>query len=41
MRDFFRLCIRALREFCYGIDSAHAIRHGLTPAPRPTAQRRG
>lgn len=35
MRALGIACKRFFRDVCYGIDAAHAIRHGLKPAPQP------
>ncbi|MFR9676624.1 hypothetical protein [Streptomyces sp. TR06-5] len=41
MRRFFTQVLRVIREMAHGIDSAHAIRHGLQPSPAPLAQHEG
>ncbi len=35
MRPFLASCLRLLREVAYGIDTAHAIRHGVPPRGAP------
>ncbi|MCX2733031.1 hypothetical protein OOZ19_22555 [Saccharopolyspora sp. NFXS83] len=35
MRALLTACGNVVRDFAYGIDAGHAIKHGAAPAPQP------